>query len=330
MNAILRTGVCALFALLGASPASAQDVEVILVMRVDETLAEAVNKVAAAGSVKVEVEKSLRKKHVSLLLDDGIEDALKRLAKAAGAHLVKTGPKSWRIQAAAPKDGENVESGESAIPGWARPLAEKLAKTEVSYRFAGERLPEVLAWLAGKAGVPIRLDPRVLKERTKEAIEIHIAAYDANMNPEPCTTSAESALGAVLAYPGLDCSWAWLGGGVYVSTRERIEALPRALLPAADDAEEEADAALRAKVGTTKVTVKLTGAKLDKAIREIARKGKVKVVLDSKIARAFSADRIDLEIDDLPLADALALVLLPRGLVLEFGRGRLTVRRGED
>lgn len=294
----------------------------------DEPLGKVMNQLALMGGLEVEVEQGLRDKKITLVLDVPLEEALEKIAAAAGAHLVKTGPKAYAIRSKpAPEGGSGEAAGteEKREPDWIRPLRKRLEKTEVSFLWTGKPLPEILTWLSKKSGVCIRLDPRVLNERSKESLAIHIAEYDDNLNSSPITASAARALGMALSYPGLDLAQVFRFGGIYVSTREHIRAIPPVTVLPAD-----ADSELRRKILSAVVTVKLSGATLAKAVEKIAKAAGVKVGFDRKFRRAFRAERIDLDVEKMPLLDALEFVLAPRGLVLETGEKGLIVRRAPE
>jgi hypothetical protein len=316
-----------------AHPAVGQDVEVLLFRHVDnEPVGKVANELALSGEFDVKVEKPLREKRITLELN-GVSPAkaLELVAEAAGAHLVKTGAKSYEIRSA--PEGEAAPAGEAKaeakLPDWAVPLAKKMAETELEAMWQGERLPAVLEWLSGKTGVRIRLDPRVVKERPKTAIEIHIAQYDEGLNPSPIEASAARLLGMVLSYPGLDCSWCWRYGGIFVSTRKHIESLPPIRLAPAPSEEEDLVPEVREKIESTRVTVSLKKASLKKAVDTVAKKAGVKISVPSKLAREFRSARIELDIEDMPLLDALDLVLGPHGLVLAIEKGQLSVSRAK-
>ncbi|MCU0725647.1 MAG: hypothetical protein MUE73_07650 [Planctomycetes bacterium] len=333
MKPVCAACACALVLLLASTPAASQD-HVWIVQHVrDRPLAEVANQIALTGGVQVKVEKELGGKKITLLIDAELDDALQQVAKAAGAHLIKTGPKTYEIRSTPPPaDGAKSTpeaAAEPAIPEWARPMAEKLSTAKVEYLWQGEPLPKILEWLSRQTGLSIRLDPRVLKERSRDALEIHICSMDENMKPLPIEGTAESALSSACGYPGADLQWVWRFHGIWVSTREHVQALSPEVVPPVGAAAVDAAGELRKKVDATRITLTLKGAKLDKAIEAIAKKGGVKIVLDRALAKEFANDPVDLDATEMPLADALGLVLLPRGLVLEFKEKSLVIRRSK-
>jgi hypothetical protein len=307
-------------ALLSVDLLGQDEPEIILIQHIeDKPLAEVVNQLALVGGLKVEVEPALREKKITLDLDDSLEAALEKVAKAAGGHLIRKGPKAFAIRSQPAVEGET--EAPPKVPEWVRPLAKKLEETEVTFTWAGEPLPKILAWLSKESGVRIHLDPRVLKEKSKEDLAVHIAQYDASLSPLPTTASADRALGMALAYPTLCLARTWRFGGVWVSTREHIEALPPA--PAAP----EGDPELKAKIEAARVTVKISKATLQKALEKVGKQAGVKIVLDRKLRSVFKKDRVDLDVADQALLEVLDLILGPRGLVLEAGETGLVVVR---
>jgi len=327
MKAIPILLLCCSLILL-APDLSAQDedeVEVYIFQRIDhETLDKVANQLALMGGITIEVEAKLKGKKISLELEDPLTTALERVAAAAGAHLVRKGPKSYAIRSEPPGD-EPAEEPE-AVPEWVKPLAKLLEETEVTYTWKGEPLPEVLAWLSKESGVRIRLDPRVSKERSKADLAIHIAQYDENLKPLPTTSSAATALNMALAYPTVDLARVWRFGGVWVSTREHIRKLPPVKQPSPGDSSSE----LQKKVDAAVVTVKLKGATLAKAIESIGKRAGVKIELDRDLRGEFKADRIDLDVAATPLRDVLDLILAPRGLIVAPTDQGLAVRRAPE
>jgi hypothetical protein len=274
------------------------------------------NQLALLGSVEVKVEPGLREKKITLELDVPLVEALEKVAAAAGAHLVRTGPKAFAIRSEPAAEGE-AEEGER-VPEWVRPLMKKLDETEVTFTWQGKPLGEILTWLSKESGVRIRLDPRV---KSKRGEPIHIAEYDESLKPKPITASAARALDMALSYPTLNLARAWRFGGIWVSSLEHIQALPPEKAPPA------ADSKLARKINAARVTVKFTNTTLQKALEKVARKAKVKITLDRELRKALSKDRLDLDVRDEPLLEVLERILAPRGLVAELGEKGLAVRR---
>lgn len=330
------------FAILGAllafsllPSAAAQDIEIYIFENIEnEPLEAAAKRIAAMGLVEVTVEKEIREKTITVKLQSTPEEALGRIARAAGAYLWKTGPKTFEIRRAPPpgeaEKAKAAADAAAALPEWARTLAKKLEETEVSFRFSGEPLSEALEWLAKETGVPIRLDPRVLEERTKQQLEVHIAEFDEKLRPGNILDSGARALGMVLSGPGMDLDRTWRFGGVWISTREHVRELPEALLAPAAGEEAAADAAARKALEAKRIDLKCARATLEKTLRDAARKGGVALAIDRDLVKPFAKERITLDEKEILLGDALGLLLLPRGLALELVGGKLAVRRAGE
>ena len=150
--------------MLSSSLLAEDDPEIYIIMGIDhEPLAKVANKLALLGSVEVKVEPGLREKKITLELDVPLVEALEKVAAAAGAHLVRTGPKAFAIRSEPAAEGE-AEEGER-VPKWVRPLMKKLDATEVTFTWQGKPLGEILTWLSKESGVRIRLDPRLQSRR---------------------------------------------------------------------------------------------------------------------------------------------------------------------
>jgi len=309
---------------LAVSAALAQDIEVYIIQHVDDQpIGELVWGIALIARKKVVVDADVRDRKITLDLDDEFEDALRKIAKAAKAHLWVLDDGSYRIRAKPrPEGAPPEEAPEEAppVPAWKQAILDKLMAAEIPFHFKGEPLAEVLAKLSKAAGVPIRLDPDIGRTHKAEDLVVNLFTVPLK-DPHPVLTTLTAAAGSVKLY--WDVRW----NGVFVSTQERIESLPKTSLKAAAAESSEKDGKVRGKLAEAKITVALKGISAAGALRRIGRLGGVSVRFNAKDLRG--AEEVSLEVEDAPRGDVLDLILVPRGLVMSVAKGAVRITKAE-
>jgi hypothetical protein len=319
-----------------APPATPQDgdfpVEVLIFNNFTDTpLSEAVELVVTCGlgAFRVTVEPGLADHRITLSLKgESPEEALRLVAKAAKAYLVKADAKHYEIRSTPSGPEESGKPAEAApevpLPDWAKAIEEKLEATMMPGVFEHTPLENALAAIAAKAGVPIRLDPEVLKLRTEQdlTIDVHIMSAENELDPfgKPSTVSARELLWSVLTRPRLLRDYRWRC--LFVSTSDRLAAFP-AEVSAAKAAGEEVRKTLAEKV----VSVKFERASLKKAAEHLSKQGGLLLKVDPAAAKAAGKRTFAAQFADVPFGDALSAVFLPEGFDVAVGEGGALVVR---
>jgi hypothetical protein len=165
---------------------------------------------------------------------------------------------------------------------------------------SGDSLYDALSGLSASIGVGIVFDPAALEARLD-------VAPDCGDTPIP----VGSALTKLLAPSGL--SWDRRFSVLLIATPERLSALP------------SDPPALSAPLDALAVTFSFASLPLDEALDHVALIKGIPIVLSTKVAGRVIRERVTLAVMKTPLADALALLLYPRGLTCRVQGGLIVV-----
>jgi hypothetical protein len=198
-------------------------------------------------------------------------------------------------------------------------VLEAVGGAEVDLVFEDAPVEKAIAALSARSKTPIHLDPglRGILGPEKDRVTL-----DARKVP------ASAGLRLVVAVKDLDADLRW--GVVFVSTKERLAALPKeALPPEGGGVVEDWETALRKKLATSATSFSFEAATVAEALDFLSDVKAVNVVTDPKAVRAAAAERVSLAVKDLSLGDALALLLYPRGFRFELRHEVVYVTPGE-
>ena len=308
-------GLLLILFLLVSPAVRGQDVEILIFSNhEDEAVEKIVEVLRMGGLVKIEVDEELRDKKITVSFEHPVAEAIALVAKKAGGHLWKLNDGSFRISTKPqPGPGESTETApaKKPDPAWVKEVKKRLGEVEVLTEFQGTPLPKILDDWARKAKVAIHLDPQIAATWKKEQFAVSVFGLK-----EEITLSL--ALTTVVGSVKLQRDFRW--GGVFISTRERLKALPVDILP-------EVAPELLKTLRETKVDLKLKKATVAKAIDRVAKLAKVKISRDPKGLRKLP--RVTIDVKDTSLEHLLALVLVPRGLRLVVGEENLEIAAGE-
>lgn len=311
-----------LLALAGPSPTVAQEPDVVWIIRYveDLTLEQAVSETAALGGLEVEVEPALRKRKITLHLDAPVVGAIESLARAARAHLWKLGPKKYAVRSA-PPPASNVPPREEIVgpeddgeppprPEWEVKIQKALEETPYRGVFKKTPLPEFLAALSKQAGVPIHLDPHVLRTRKKKDLLVDFEDVLGD-------SSVDGALTIFCGFNDLGHHVRW--GVVFVTSGDRFFGLPDDVFLT------DPDEGTVGKLKDHRVTLKLRRATLEAAVKVLVKGSDAEVVVSPAAVKHVKRLRFTVEFRNRRLDDALSILLVPDGLALEVVEGKLTV-----
>jgi hypothetical protein len=251
-------------------------------------------------------------------------EALEAIAKAAGAYVHKIDAKRYEIRSQ-PPTGDSGAPAPAAepppLPEWAKAMKARLAGATMPGAFAGTPLETALAAIARAAGVPIVLDPEVRKLRSEQdlTVDVHVTRDLEDPFGKPAEETAQGMLDLVLLRPRLTGDYRWRC--VYVSTAERLAALPVAVAAAKDGGED-----VKRILAEKAVTVKLAKASLKKAVQTLKEKGGLPIRLDPAAEKAVAGRTFDADLADVPLGEALGAIFLPRGFDVAAEEAGLVVR----
>ena len=324
---MFRLLTCLLLLVL-VSTALAEDEVLVWIVRhvVDMPLDEAVAETAAHMGLKVEVDRALARKKVTVQLNDPVVGALHKLAAAAGGHLWKLDDGRYAVRTKEPPASSRPpreelegppESDEAPPPqpAWAKAIWKALEETPYEGKFQRTPLPDFLAALARQAGVPFHLDPAVTRGRSKRDLQIDFEDPLGDLSVEE----------ALLLFCGTQDLWHTVRWGVlYVTTGGRWLSLPTNVF--VDEAEglPEATADVLAK---HRVTCTLKRASLAKAVAKLAKGSGLEIAIDPAATKHVRRRTFTDVFEDRALGDALALLLAPAGLGLRTRDDTLEVIR---
>ena len=194
----------------------------------------------------------------------------------------------------------------------------RLEASYVELSVADAPIRTVLARLERASGVPVRIDPALKIAENPKKISLKTAKIP-----------VKSALDLVTMTT--DLAWDARWGVAFVSTAARLRALPRASLPVpAAGRMEPWELSLRERIGTEdSISFSFDGASIPEALEFIATLKKLNIVIDPKSAPKLEASSFDLSVENVKIADALALVLYPRGCRYELKHEVIVVRTTE-
>ena len=301
-------------------------VEVWIVRHVEALpLAQVVEETAAHAGLHVEVEPALGRKKVTVVLDDPVVGAIQRLATAAGGHLWKLGAGRYAVRRKPPPASSvppraelegyepNDDEKPPPEPAWERAIWKALDSTPFEGVFRKTPLPAFLAAVGKQAGVPVHLDPAVVRGRSKQDLLVDFE--------DPLGDS--SVRDALLMFCGTrDLTHTTRWGVLYFSTPARLRTMPDDVLVGGVG---ELPEATRAALASQRVTAELKKASLAKAVQLLTRDADVRIVVDPVVVKHCGRRRFTMAFQQRRLGDALALLLVPAGLALREQGGALHV-----
>jgi hypothetical protein len=125
--------------------------------------------------------------------------------------------------------------------------------------------------------------------------------------------------------------WDVRWGGVFIAKVDRLDALPKDLLPAPTEDAPAPELKLRETLGTKQISFRLRKSTIGSAMNLLGRKGGMKIRLGSTLTSEVKKARFDLWVKDIRLDHALAAILFPRGLraVVDEAGLRIEPAQGE-
>jgi hypothetical protein len=308
-------------------PAPGIDLHVVTRLR-DETVARAIEPMVKAAELDVAIDERVRNRRVTLDIDAPIVVALDRIAKAAGAHLWKIADGKYALRlkpppasAVVPPEELVIEESDEAdtAPEPDPPWMERIAKAlEIKADLGKPRripLADALADLARQAGVPLHIDPDVLKSKTLKGVEI-----------EYWDPLGDSSVGDLLL---LFCSAHDLGylirwGVVFVTSHARFFKLPEELFVSGSEKLPEGTAKTFA---THLVTCSRRKTPLTSLVAALAADAGLEIAFSKKARKACRKLKPSVTFTGRKLEHALAILLVPAGLGLKYAEGGLEVVR---
>ena len=175
-----------------------------------------------------------------------------------------------------------------------------------SFNFENTPVEEVLGLLSELGSVAIQLDPQVTASRKPDELLVNLRADRLRLN---------DCLALVTITKGLASDVRW--GGIFVSTPERLKALPKVVLSEAKADAPEWEKNLRASLAAP-IAFSFGAASVDSALSFIATVKNLNIVTDPKAAPQAEEATLTMSVSSVTVADALAAILLPRGLTFEL------------
>jgi hypothetical protein len=192
--------------------------------------------------------------------------------------------------------------------------AEKGLETKITVDFVDTALTDALSYFSAVTNVHAIVDPEVDAEK----LEITMKLDDIPLR---------SALTHLLKAVGL--SWDERWGGVFVAKRARLAVLPKDPLPLPAESEEsEENAKLRKRLAGLKVTFDFQEAPLKDCLSYVSFLHSVNAVTDDSLHGRIRSTTFTGKVSDVAFGDALALILVPRGLTAEIHEGVVFIRKG--
>ncbi len=195
---------------------------------------------------------------------------------------------------ARPRDEAPGESG----------TAQMAANLQVEVEWSGIVLGELRRVVSDATGLSVVLDP--------SALSFLLMAVPGK---RPLSGPAETVFMEALHPLGLAFDVRF--GVIFVATPERLVSLPRSAPP------------LPVRLASKSVTLSFADLPLGEALDTLARLKGIEVVLSSRVAGQAATDRVTLVFSGIGLRNALALILLPRGLTYAPSGKLIVVRRRE-
>jgi len=188
--------------------------------------------------------------------------------------------------------------------------------TQVSVNFLETPLRDALAFLAQTTKVHIVIDPAAKADAKK---------LTANLKE----VTARSALSILTSTVGLAWDERW--GGVFVATKKRLEALSKDRLPQpAAGEEKEEDLALRRRLPRLQVIFNFAETPVTECLNLIGNYLKLNIILDDSLLAEAERSLFNGAVSGISFGDALALILVPRGLTADIRHGIVFVRKAGE
>jgi type II secretory pathway component GspD/PulD (secretin) len=253
--------------------------------------------------VKVVVDEKVAEMPIDLTVDDApVEKVLELAAKAADTKLFRM------------EDGSFVLG--PFKPGQDREIREALAKANVAIALQQSSLTDVLGFLASMSGVSMVVDPQVLRTRNPGTLELTLNVQG---------ISVENALSICSQMLGLKWDVRW--GIVFVSTEERLAALPTYALPPTPTGERPVgERKLQMRLATEEVSFEFDEAPLPTVLDFVCKVRDLPVVLDEKAKTAAAELKVSAKVQGLTVDRTLAMLLYPRGFEFEVTKDAVVVK----
>jgi hypothetical protein len=338
----MKSAIVAAVLLLSTSVASAQSVNVFIVRHVEDLpLSQVVGEIAEIGSIlsplAVTVEPALAAKRITTDLKHPIIGALQAVARAAGGHLWKLGAGSYAVRAKAPPpsklppkselvdplfnggdaDEEEPVEEEPAVPRpeWEQRIQKALDETPFAGNYRKTHLRKILLDMAGQAGVPLHIDPEILRTKTRKELTLD---YEHPLEGSP---SVDEVLTIFCGFQHTPPDFRW--GVVFITTLKRALSLPENVFL---DTSEELPADLKMALDETLVSCRLKNNSIKKAMENMSKEGKLEIQVDPEAVKLCRKLKFTIEFKERRLVDALSILLIPEGLGLALEQGCLVVK----
>jgi len=265
----------------------------------DREIGVVVRRIAGPAKLRVEVDRAIASRitHVDL---EGLAPlaALRRIASAANVHLVEIDKNTYWL-------GPKLEA-------WELAARKGLVTTRLKLELDETPLPDALGTLAKATGFAFVIDPHVFAERDDSELEINLRIHGIRARD-----------GLELATQCLGLAWDLRWGVVFVSTGERLEALPGyGMSPPPTGDRPEWETKMRTKLATERASISFAATPLPKALKLFCTAKGLELTTEGTIP----TDSVGFTVSNLTLRQILDLMLVPRGCTYDVTKKGVIVK----
>jgi hypothetical protein len=260
--------------------------------------------VARQAGVKIFVEGPAAASLVSLTMEKATVEEVLRAAASQAETTARLGSDGvWRLGRA-----------EGCEP-WELEMGQLLRKTVARLQLDGTDLGVALRRATDTIGIEVQIDPEVLRTRKPEDLRVTLSVEK--------KITVRAALTRMTKQVGLAWDLRW--HVVFVSTPERLERIPRRLVPSGGPDSRHAE--LLSRLASRRVMINLQGATVAQVVSFASSLTDVKIAWSEDARAVAMSGKVTLRAQDVSLERLLALVLLPRDLILEVAEDGFVIRK---